>query len=159
MISENWLLYVCKVSGNLIIIFHVGESSGRTSGGGYTGHHPGPEPGSVLLWAGGQCGGGRSAMHPSGGGIHHCRTVRDYWFSWSHSIGFILYTCKYALFFSHTLFMSEACTVWINQSLVMPRQVAGLFVCGGALHCSGAVGAKEGDSLCAVVVMRLSTQL
>lgn len=45
----------------------------------------------------------------------------------------------------------------------MPRQVAGLCVCvwggGGALHCSGAVGAKEGDSLCAVVVMRLSTQL
>lgn len=40
----------------------------------------------------------------------------------------------------------------------MPSQVAGLCV-GGALHCSGAVGAKEGDSLCAVVVMRLSTQL
>lgn len=51
LVSENPSLYVCKIlsSSSLFPASYVGESSGRTSGGGYTGHHPGPEPGSVLL--------------------------------------------------------------------------------------------------------------
>lgn len=36
---------------------------------------------------------------------------------------------------------------------------SGCRIVRGALHCSGAVGAKGRDSLCVVVVMRLSAQL
>lgn len=77
---ENITLLVCchhkSVPSPCPPCLPVGEPSGRASRGGNTGHHPGPELGPVLLWVGGQCGGGRGSVYPTGRGLHHCRTVR-----------------------------------------------------------------------------------
>lgn len=154
----------------------VGEPSGWTSGGGHTGHHPGPEPGSVLLWVGGQCGGGGCALRPTGGGIHNCRTVREtpplpcstkthmdsYCTVHRHTVQMQTHTYKEKntcnLFSSLTLFFSLTLAQSVNKPEPSDAS-SGWRIVWGALHCSGAVRAKGRDSLCVVVVMRLSAQL
>lgn len=147
LLSESLSLHTHKTLSWLSPASHVGESSGRTSRGGHTGHHPGPEPGSVLLRAGEQRGGGGCAVHPAGAGIHHCGTVREtppLLNPGPHTHMDPVCTQSYCTdankpvqsqFPSHTINVRAQNSLWISPSPVMPHQVVGLCVCGGGgLH-------------------------
>lgn len=52
-------------------VFTLGDPSRRTTGGRNEGDHSWHKSWSGLLRHGGQCGGGRGAVHPRRGWLHH----------------------------------------------------------------------------------------
>jgi len=124
------------------LFLRPGESSGGPSGGGHAGHHPGPEPGAVLLRAGGQRGGGGRAVRPTGGRIHHCRTVRETPHTYSYcTVHTHTHTEEKNIISFSVTFTSR---LWIGWSPVTPHQVAGLCVC----VCGGGLSQRKTRSLC-----------